>query len=382
MNPLKILIYDTNFVKGVSRMPVLVKVPYWQKKGCKITILCTPEGKDFYKSKLNNIDFILVNYSYKINGPFSLPWEYTKITLRAIPHLFSIREKFDAIYSETAVIDFLVFPWILKFFDKKIKWFVMVDNLVPPPHKRPGLFIRNSIPYIAFLTGNFLLRKADGIFVVTNFLKSYYQSRGYRVIKTGDGYGIDIDIFTGKISSKTPHFDAIYAGRLHEAKGVFDLVEVIKKVVKIKKDFTLGILGDGEDIVKQKLYEKIREYGLEKNIALLGYKIGKEKGDIIRKASLFLFLSYDEGCPHAVIEAFAINKLVVAYNLPIYYEVFAKYIKNGQMILFKEREFDAIASYISNLNVNNLSFHNKLNDYTWDTIVKNELALMQGKKIR
>lgn len=376
---MKILIYDTNFVKGVSRMPVLLKVPYWQKKGCKITILCTPEGEDFYKSKLNNIDFISVDYSYKINGPFSLPWEYTKITLRAIPHLFSIREKFDVIYSETAVIDFLFFPWILKFFDKKIKWFVMVDNLVPPPHKRPGLFIRNSLPYIAFLIGNLLLKRADGIFVVTDFLKNYYTKKGMRVIKTNDGYGIEKEIFKGKISPSTPKFDALYCGRLHMAKGVFDLVEVLKNVVVADRHFTLGILGVGEVKIKNLLEKKIQEYNLSKNISLLGYKTGKEKGDILRSSKLFLFLSYDEGCPHAVIEAFAVNKVVVAYDLPIYHIVFKKYINSGQMILFKQKQYDTISIFITEGKYKKIKFNNNLSDYTWDRITRNELLIMNGK---
>lgn len=377
MKSLRILIYDTNYVKGVSGMIVLLKIKYWQKKGSKITILCTKEGEEFYKSKLNNVDFIPIDYSYKINGLFSLPWQYVKVTLHALPHLPSIRGKFDIVYSHTGVIDFLVSPWILKFFDKKVKWFVAVDNLVPPPNKRPGNFFQKAIPYFAFLLGNQLLKKADGIFVVTNFLRNYYQSRGYHVIKTGDGYGIDIDIFTGEISSKAPIFDAVYAGRIHEAKGVFDLVEVVKEVVRKKKDFKLGIMGIGDETIKKELSEKIAIYELQKNIVFTGYVTGKQKGDILRNAGFFLFLSYDEGCPHAVIEAFAVNKLVVAYNLPIYHEVFAKYIKSSQMILFKEKQFDTIAHYIVEAKPNKNHFNNKLEQYTWDKIVKKELASMQ-----
>lgn len=381
MKALRILIYDTNYMIGASRMIGLIKMKYWQQQGCIITILCSKEGEKFYKTKLKQITYIPIDYSYHMTGPLSVPREYAKINFIVLRNLKKLIGKFDVVYSQCAVIDFLFVPWILKFFDKKLKWFVMIDNLVPPPHKRPGPFLQKLIPYFSFLVGNQLLKKADTVFVVTDFLKNYYIKKGLRVIKTNDGYGIEIEIFTGKIAPGTPEFDALYCGRLHAAKGVFDLIEVVKSVVHKDKNFTLGILGTGDIAVKNVLEEKIQNYYLQKNVFLLGYKAGKEKGDIIRNAGFYLFLSYDEGCPHAVIEAFAMNKLVVAYDLPIYHEVFAQYIKTGQMILFKEQKFDEIANFILKLNIRKLAFKNKLNDYTWDTIVKNELANMQKHRM-
>lgn len=377
MKQLRVLIYDTNYVKGVSRMIGLIKIKYWQEQGCAITILCSNDGVAFYKTQLKDSAYMPIDYTYHIHGSLSVPGEYAKINFLVLRKLKKIIGKFDIVYSQCAIIDFLFIPWVLKFFDKQVKWFVMVDNLVPPPHKRPGPFLQKLIPYLSFLVGNLLLKRTDGIFVVTDFLKNYYTKKGMKVIKTFDGYGIEVEIFKGKIVSDTPKFHAIYCGRLHAAKGVFDLIEVVKNVVLVDKKFTLGILGIGDSTIITALKKKIKEYGLKKNISLLGYKSGKEKGDIIRNCGFFLFLSYDEGCPHAVIEAFAVNKLVVAYDLPIYHEVFAKYIKNGQMILFKEKDFTTIANYISNLNMNKLSFQNNLNDYTWDTIVRNELVAMR-----
>lgn len=380
MKSLRILIYDTNYMKGASRMIGLFKIKYWQKHGCAITILCSKDAEEFYKTKLNNITYIPIDYTYNITGPLSVPREYTKINFIVLRNLKKLIGKFDVVYSQCAVIDFLFVPWVLKFFDKHIKWFVMVDNLVPPPHQRPGDFLQKLIPYLSFLVGNQLLKKTDGIFVVTDFLKNYYKKKGIRVTKTNDGYGIEVEIFKGGIQSHTPKFDAIYCGRIHIAKGIFDLIEVVKRVVSVNKQFTLGILGTGDSILIHDLENKIKENKLEKNISLLGYKAGKEKADIIRNSGFFLFLSYDEGCPHAVIEAFAVNKLVVAYDLPIYHGVFAKYIKKGQMVLFREKDFEAIADYIAKKPYKNVKFSNKLEDYTWDDIVKNELKAITASK--
>lgn len=369
---LKILFYDTNFIPGLSRTIYLGKIKYWQKGGAKIGIVCTRDGESFYRQHLKNINFYTVDFRYKIRGAYSLIWEVLKVNFLALFLLPKIKGKFEIIYSASSVIDFVFLPWIIKNMERKIKWFVMVDNLVPPPQKRPGRFLRNLIPYLAFLLGNLLLKKADGIFVLATFLYDYYKNRGYKVIKTGKHYGVETKIFEGPISQNAPRFDALYVGRLHEAKGVFDLVEVVREVVKIKKDFTLGIMGDGEESVKKRLHDKIISDGLKDNIIFNGYVTGKLKGDIIRRAGFFLFLSYDEAGSHAVLEAIVNNKLVVAYNLPAYFSVYEKNIARGQMVFFKPKEFKSIADFIVNLDINKLTFSNKLKDYTWDKICQKE----------
>jgi glycosyltransferase involved in cell wall biosynthesis len=380
MNKLKILVYDTNFVNGLPRIIPLLKMKYWQEKGCEITILCTREGEAFYRSKLKNIHFITLDFTYKITEPFSLPLQYIKVNFIALKNIRKMIGKFDVVYSQSGIIDFLFVPWILKLCDKKILWFVMVDNIVPPPNKRPGPFLKKFIPYIAFKLGNLLLRKADGIFVVTNFLEKYFNNLGIKnVVKTNNGYGIQTEIFQGVIPNETPKVNALYCGRIHLAKGIMDLVEVINLVVKHKPNFKIGILGDGEESVKKEFYGKIKKAELENNFFHLGYQIGKRKGDILRMSDFYISLSYDESFGHSILEALACNKLVIAYDLPVYHEVFAKFIKKNQLILFPQKHFEAIANFIIQHEGNKDNFNNNLTDYTWDKIVTNELQAMIKK---
>jgi len=377
---LKILVYDTNFVKGISRVIPITKIRYWQKHNCKISIFCTKEGEDFYKLELKDIDFITVDYHYTFKNVYWLIWDVIRVNVKAFKKISKITGKFNVVYSQSSVIDFVFIPWILKIVDKNIKWFVMVDNIVPPPQQRPGSLFKKFIPYLAFKLGNLLLRKADGIFVVTNFLEKYFKNLGMKnVVKTNNGYGIQTEIFQGVISNETSKVDALYCGRIHLAKGIMDLVEVTKLVVKKKPDFKTGILGDGDTVTKKTFYEKIKHYGLKNNFLNFGYIAGKEKGDIYRKSDFFLFLSYDEGCPHAVIEAFACNKPVIAYDLSIYHEVFAKYIDSGQLSLFKIGDYEGIASYILNTDFKKKNFNNKLKDYGWEIICQRELEVMRNE---
>jgi len=375
---LKILICDPNYTEGVNRVSTILKIKYWQKQGEKITIFCTNEAKRFYQKNLKNIDYLTFPYKYHIRSYWDVPLEYLKANFTALCLLKKVKNRFDIVYSLSSTIDFLFLPWLLRFFDRRIRWLVVVDNIVPKPSQRPGNYILKLIPYLAFRLGNQLLKKADGIFVVTDFLKNYYEQRGVKVIKTSSGYGVEIEIFKGKIPPNTPKFDALYCGRFHIAKGIFDLLEVVKMAVKKDKNFTLGVMGDGDKTTKKRFRDKIREYKLEKNIILLGYKTGKEKGDIFRNCGFFLFLSYDEGCPQVVIEALAANRLIVAYKLPIYHEVFVKYIKRGQLVLFKKGDVENVARHISKRDYNKLKFYSKLEDYGWDKIAKKELESFYG----
>lgn len=371
---LKILVYDTNFVPGISRVIPVIKIKYWQKHDCQITIFGTKDAEFFYKSKLGGLNYLSLDFKYKVKNPYSLIWEVIRVNFLAILKIKEVLGKYDIVYSQSSVIDFLFIPWLLKFLDKKIKWFVMVDNIVPPPHKRPGPFMQKLIPYLTFLLGDLFLKNADGIFVVTDPIKNHYEKLGAKkVIKTNDGYGIEMEIFKGRIAQNTPKVDALYCGRLHVAKGIMDLVEVAKLVVLKKSDFKMGILGDGDKVTKTKFLEKIDSAGLKNNFWLFGYISDKRKGDIIRNCSLFISLSYDEGFGHAILEALACNKPVMAYDLSVYHAVFAKYIDKGQLTLFKEKDFSKIANFILKEKFSRLKFNNKLEDYTWDIICQKEL---------
>lgn len=368
----KLLLFDINYTEGVNREPLVLKIKYWQKANLKITIFTGLEGKNYYQAQLKDVSYLTVPFRYHIKSPFNLPLEYLRVNLLALPFFLRLKGKFDLLYS-LSTLDFLVLPWFLKIIDRKIRWFAMVDNLVPPPQQRPGKFILNLIAYLAFSIGNLLLKRTNGIFVVTDSLRKYYESKGIRVIKTGNGYGVDPQIFKGEIFSGTPKLDVLYCGRLHVAKGVFDLLEVLKKVVAKNKTFTLGIMGDGEVALKKRLIEKIKEDNLQKNVFMLGYKEGREKGSVYRQSSLFLFLSYDENCPQVVLEALAANKQIIAYNLPAYHDVFAKYLNNGEIVLFETGDLEGVADYLLSVKDKKIIYKNNPEKFSWKKIVKKEI---------
>lgn len=371
---IRILISDSAYAPCAAwvRTSLLIKIRGWQKKGAKITLICSTEAKEFYQKELPGVTFFTFPFSWRGKTRWAVPLECVRANFLILPFILKARGKFDIIYSLTSTLDMIFFPWMLKFVDRKVKWFTVMDNIVPKPNERPGNFILNTIPYLAFLTANLLLKRTDGMFVVTNLLKQYYLKKGVKVIKTGTGNGLDLESFKEKILSQTPSFTCLFGARLNPVKGIFDLIEITKRVVKADKNFTLGIMGEGEKYFENKLAEEIKRNKLGRNIFLLGHKNAGERWDLYRRAGSFLFPSYAEGCPQVVLEAFAANKLVIAYDLPEYRDAFKKYLKTGQLIIFKKGNIRALANYILSIKDKKFHFHNKLSDYGWDKIINNE----------
>jgi len=375
---IRILVCDPTYSPSVNRVAMILRIKYWQKKGLIVSILCSSEAEIFYRSHIKKITYYTFSFHWKAREYYSAIWDFLRANIYAFPLTLRVSYKFDIVFSLSSVLDIIFLPFIMKSINKNLRWYVRVDNTVPKPWERPGNLILKTVPYIAFLFSNILLKKCDGIIVVVNYLKKYYEQKGIKVIKTSDAYGFETEILKGKISSNTPKFNALFGGRLHPAKGIFDLVKIMQKICAQKKNFTLGIMGDGAYYHKDELLSKIKKANLDANIHLLGYKIGKQRGDLYRNCDFFLFPSYAEGLTIVVLEALAANKQVVAYDSPEYQDVFQKYIKTGQLKLFPKGDTDAIAKYVLTGKYLLRKYHNKLSDYSWRKNFKAEYEAFLG----
>lgn len=108
-----------------------------------------------------------------------------------------------------------------------------------------------------------------------------------------------------------PH--VLYLGYLGKAKGSFDLVDAAQKAVQrgILCEFRLigGELSPGE---LTSLSKKIKAAGLGKHICIEEPVTGLKKIAAFRWADIFVYPSYNEGLPMAVIEAMACGLPIIA----------------------------------------------------------------------
>jgi glycosyltransferase involved in cell wall biosynthesis len=114
-------------------------------------------------------------------------------------------------------------------------------------------------------------------------------------------------------------------GRLHSQKGQIDLIKAFYEIKdKIKED--LIIVGDG--VLKEELNNLIKELKLENRIKLVGYD---DPYKYYKNANLFVFPSYFEGHPNALLEAMKCGCAVISYDFQGSEEILDKRVKVGDI---------------------------------------------------
>lgn len=101
------------------------------------------------------------------------------------------------------------------------------------------------------------------------------------------------------------------AGRLTDQKGHIYLVEMAKILKEQGEQFIVYIAGEGE--LRGFLEEKIREFGVEKEVKLLGHVDDVE--GFINSLDVFVFPSKFEGSANTLIEVLQIGKPIVAWDV-------------------------------------------------------------------
>ncbi|UJX42037.1 glycosyltransferase [Desulfovibrio sp. JY] len=135
--------------------------------------------------------------------------------------------------------------------------------------------------------------------------------------------GVDREFFDSVSPvEETPVYDGIFLGRLHPQKGLFDLVRIWRMVCDARPGSRLGVIGGGSDWWFAKLTQEIKDAGLSGNVDLLGFRQGAEKVRLLKAAGCFLMPSHYESFGQVAVEAMASGLPVVAYDLPIYREIF------------------------------------------------------------
>ena len=153
-----------------------------------------------------------------------------------------------------------------------------------------------------------------------------------------------------------------------------DLVKAWKIVVRKHPFAKFCIIGDGPE--RKKIEEKIKEEGLVKNITLVGRVEEEEKYKLMKKSKVFIFPSYQEGWGIVIAEAMACGLPVVAYDLPVYREIFDDYISTvevGNYRQMAEKIVDTIETY-QDYEKTAKEARNFVSKYSWKRVAEHELS--------
>lgn len=95
----------------------------------------------------------------------------------------------------------------------------------------------------------------------------------------------------------------VYVGRILRAKGLFELIEAVARLKRSGREFTLSIAGTGPD--QDELTAVLERQGLLDRVQFLGGVFGTEKCRLWLGSDVFVFPTYKEGLPYALLEAMA-----------------------------------------------------------------------------
>lgn len=106
----------------------------------------------------------------------------------------------------------------------------------------------------------------------------------------------------------------LFVGRLTDQKQVLILPDIIKKCKDLNLNVILNIVGDGE--LMPDLISKIKLYGLEHNIKIIGTVSKNEAENWYLKSHVVLFPSIGEGLPNVLIETQGCGCVPISNLLP------------------------------------------------------------------
>lgn len=295
---------------------------------------------------------------------------YVLRTLHATASLFG--KRVDIVYSGS---DF--FPDVLPAFlytrlRRNTRWIQCIFHIYPDWRTRPG---NKAINFAAALLQRFslwLARHADGVVNINGEVREALIARGFDARKIAIiTPGIDLDYIAAiPPGNDRDAYDAVFLGRLNPSKGIFDLPPIWKKVIERFPQARLAIIGGGSEAARAKLAAEFEAHGLRGNVDLLGYAEAKKIYAILKRARTFIFPSHEEGFGIAIIEAMACGTPVVAWNLPVYNELFGGTITTtplGNQQAFAE----AILALLRNTETNAdmiSQAHQRAQRYSWASV--------------
>jgi glycosyltransferase involved in cell wall biosynthesis len=251
---------------------------------------------------------------------------YLKIP-QAIFSLFNFPKGDHIIISHDGFLPTLIYSWGLYKKNKNARWESIFHMKSPSIWKGWEGEYTNKLQFPKLTVIRYKLeeqiffwitkRSIKKIITVNPIYKNFLSSI-YKEVVVIDNYGgIDKLNQVSYKKSNNKKYDLCFMARFHKQKGVFELIDIVKKLKEqYNEDISLIVMGGGNEKMEKQFVKAIKDSKLEKNIKYLGYISNNKKYDILRQSKIFIFPSYYESFGHVILEAMHCGIPTVAYDLP------------------------------------------------------------------
>jgi glycosyltransferase involved in cell wall biosynthesis len=164
------------------------------------------------------------------------------------------------------------------------------------------------------------IKDLDFIFTLSSehipSIKKIYGASEKQIHVLGCGFN-EKKFYQGE-KNKDKNLTIVYAGKIADSKGVFQLVDTFKNRLSDEKKINLELYGAGDQEAVDRLKESIES---DSRITYYGAVNQDVLGDIFRKHEVFVLPSYYEGLPLVVLESLACGMRVVVNEFPALIEL-------------------------------------------------------------
>ncbi|MGL5965513.1 MAG: glycosyltransferase [Fusobacteriaceae bacterium] len=380
MNKKKILFYTSGIGLGGVEKVLLEILKALDKEKFDIKVAFQYGDENLYENEIPNS----VNFRYMLSKKEvekTLKTREKKTLWNKIKYSFRLKKEKDIIkknyldYSKDRdiVIDFKSGDFSKLVFKnkkaKKIIWFHTSITKLNRYKKRKNL-IKN------------LLEKADKVVCICEEMKEELLDEFQNISKNINVIYNGLDFQT--ILKKSIYKDSLneiennlitenyilMVARLEEKMKDFNtLIKAFEKVLKIKKDLKLYLVGDGPD--KEKIQNKINDLKLTEKVLLLGRKDNPYVW--MKNAELIVHSSLYEGLPTVLLEGLVLKKKIVSTNFKT---GASEILDNGRLgKIVPIGDADKMANAIIKLLENGKELEKELNKETLDKFNKNTTIL-------
>jgi glycosyltransferase involved in cell wall biosynthesis len=242
--------------------------------------------------------------------------EQVSIHLQLLRILFTMRNEIDVLLFFLGGIEFAIPLAFAKCLN--INCLVVLTGLgnvkrIQPLKERGGAQQYGELTRLrlATLLERLSFRFSDKLIVLDESLIDQANLRQYHdKIALAHRHFVDFSEFQMKDDIDERANVVSYVGRLHEEKGVLNLVKAIPKVVGQRDDVKFVIIGEGQ--LEGELRSYVAAHALSQNVTLAGWIPHEKLRDYLARSKLLVLPSYTEGLPHAMLEAMACGTPVLA----------------------------------------------------------------------